>query len=92
MFTEDEIKHITEFKDHLFPVNNICFAPNPQQPYLASCGNDTIVNMFDYEKEALVRSFLGGHTSFVTNVKFSPEGNLLLSTGIDNYLFLWDVR
>ena len=39
---------VHEFKDHFFPVNDVCFAE--KSPWLATCANDTIVNMFDYEK------------------------------------------
>ena len=50
---------VTEFRDHFFPVNDLAFSK--RNPWLASCGNDTIVNMFDIEKGQLARSFLGGH-------------------------------
>ena len=81
---------VHEFKDHFFPVNDVCFAE--KSPWLATCANDTIVNMFDYEKGQLCRSFLGGHTSFVTKCLFNKYENILLSTGTDNFLMAWDVR
>ena len=71
-------------------MNDLAFAS--RSPWLASCGNDTLVNMFDIDHGKLCRSFLGGHTSFVTRVMFNKQENLLLSTGADNYLFFWDVR
>ena len=58
-----------EFKDHFFPVNDVAFAQNA--PWLATCANDTIVNMFDVEKGQLCRSFIGGHTSLVTKCLFN---------------------
>ena len=59
---------------------------------MATCANDTIVNMFDIEKGKLCRSFIGGHTSLVTKCLFNKQENILLSTGADNLLMLWDVR
>jgi WD40 repeat protein len=71
-------------------VNDITFAD--RSPWLASCANDSIVNLFDIEKGKICRSFLGGHTSFVTKCMFNKQENMLLSTGADNYLYFWDVR
>ena len=79
-----------EFKDHFFPVNDVAFAE--RSPWMATCANDTIVNMFDIEKGQLCRSFLGGHTSFVTKCLFNKQENILLSTGADNFLMIWDIR
>jgi WD40 repeat protein len=59
---------------------------------MASASNDTVVNMYDLEKGQLVRSFLGGHQSYVTRCKFTAQENILLSAGADNFLFMWDVR
>jgi WD40 repeat protein len=58
-----------ELKDHFFPVNDIAFTE--RAPWLASCANDTIVNLFDINDGKLCRSFIGGHTSFVTRVIFN---------------------
>jgi hypothetical protein len=32
-------------KDHFFPINDLAFTE--RAPWLASCANDTIVNLFD---------------------------------------------
>ena len=81
---------VTEFRDHFFPVNDLAFAK--RNPWLASCANDTIVNMFDIEAGQICRSFLGGHTSLVTKCIFNHQENMVLSIGADNFLFLWDIR
>jgi len=57
-----EINHgldLYESKDHFFPVNDIDFAE--KQPWMATCANDTLVNMHDLNKGVIVRSFIGGH-------------------------------
>lgn len=79
-----------EFKDHFFPVNDLHFAH--MNPWLATCANDTIVNLFDIEKGQLCRSFIGGHQSLVTKCKINKHENMLLSAGADNHLYIWDIR
>jgi len=79
-----------EFKDHFFPVNDLHFAQI--NPWLATCANDTIVNLFDIEKGQLCRSFIGGHQSFVTKCMINKHENMLLSAGADHQLYIWDIR
>ncbi len=79
-----------EFKDHFFPVNDLHFTQ--RNPWLATCANDTIVNLFDIEKGMLCRSFIGGHSNFVTKCIINKYENILFSTGTDNSLFIWDIR
>lgn len=83
-----QVVHV--FKDHFFPVNDLHFTE--RNPWMATCANDTIVNLFDIEKMQLCRSFIGGHQSFVTKCIINKQENMLLSTGADNTLFLWDIR
>ena len=83
-----EVVH--EFHDHFFPVNDLYFAE--KSPWMATCANDTIVNLFDIEKGQLCRSFIGGHKSFVTKCVINKYENMLLSAGADNFLFIWDIR
>ena len=87
------LESVHEFKDHFFPVNDIQFCPNAHggQAYMASCGDDTLINMYDVERMQLVRNFIG-HQSYVTKIKFNNVTNVLLSCGTDNSLMLWDIR
>ena len=87
-----ELAH--EFKDHFFPVNEVQFCPHSRggiQPYLASCGDDTLINLYDINRQSLARSFIG-HLSYVSHIKFNNVTNVLLSCGTDNSLILWDIR
>ena len=59
---------------------------------MATCANDTLLNLHDLNKGQLVRSFIGGHQSFVTKCKISSKQNLLLSVGADGYLLIHDIR
>ena len=47
--------------------------------------------MYDVNKQALVRSFIG-HTNYASHLKFNNVSNVLLSAGADNTLILWDIR
>ncbi|CDW88520.1 wd40 repeat-containing protein [Stylonychia lemnae] len=92
--SNDKLELVHEFKDHLFPINDINFSTyssSLQNPYLASCSDDTLINMYDLTKQALVRCFIG-HQSYVTKIKFNNVTNVLLSCGTDNKLIMWDIR
>lgn len=78
-----------ESKDHFFPVNDIQFADT--MPWMATCSNDTLLNMHDLNKCQLVRSF-SGHSSFITKCKFNSYQNLLLSVGAEGFLYVFDIR
>ena len=88
--TNNLSQSLFEMKDHFFPVNDIQFTWN--QPWMATCGNDTLLNMHDLNKGQLVRTFMGGHQSFISRCKFNAQENLLLSVGADGYLFIYDIR
>lgn len=93
------------FHDHFYSANNATFAQNKYdlggnalssgvggpQPWLLTCSDDTLIHMYDLEKQMLVRSFIGCKR-FVTHAKFNSNGNLVLSACAENNLTLWDVR
>lgn len=58
---------------------------------MLTCSDDTLIHMYDLEKQMLARSFIG-HQRFVTHVKFNKEANIVLSAGADHTMALWDVR
>lgn len=47
--------------------------------------------MYDINKQCLLRTFIG-HTNYVNNIKFNNITNVLLSSGSDNSIILWDIR
>jgi WD40 repeat protein len=53
-----------DFKYNFFSVNDISFSPNLYQPYMATCSDDTLINLIDVEKGTLIRNFIG-HNSYV---------------------------
>jgi WD40 repeat protein len=58
-------------------------------PYLAAIPQDNDVVLRNVETGDIVRTFKG-HTMPVTGIAFSPDGQMLASTGRDGKLILWD--
>ena len=59
---------------------------------LAATYTWTRIRLWDLETGKEVRKLSGGHTSFVTSVCFSPDGERLLSSGWDGRVLIWDVQ
>jgi len=51
---------------------------------------DYTIKLWDYETLTEMGT-LRGHTRFINNIDFSPDGNFLLSCSSDNTLRIWDI-
>lgn len=84
-----ETKGLTLFRNLpcLMPVRAACFSPNG---YFVACdqGNDIVV--FNFSKNKAVIGF-SGHTSPIVKVKFSDDGNYLMSLDESGYIIIWSV-
>ena len=82
------------FVGHTSDVNVVRFHPNCR--YLATGSSDSTVKMWSVSDGKCVRSLSSGSTksccSVTTALSFSPNGHLLLSSGIDGIIRLWDLR
>lgn len=76
-------------KGHTSGVNCIEFHPDGGKPYIVSGGDDYSIKLWDYHTKSCI-STLEGHTGNVTSLKFHPYYPLLLSTGEDNILIMWN--
>ncbi len=70
------------------PVSAVAFSPDGR--FVASCGSDQAVRVWDLQTKGEVRG-LRGHTDWVTSVAFSPDGRYLLSAGVDRAARLWEL-
>jgi serine/threonine protein kinase/WD40 repeat protein len=68
-----------------------CGAFSPGGSRVATGSDDQVVNLWDPESGALLRSF-PGHLASVQAVAFSPDGTRLLSTAMDGTARVWDVE
>ena len=81
--------------DKPYPFNrNISFDRSGKK--LITGNNNTRLRVFDATPFASQRSIkpsvtLHGHTTFVGNVNYSPDGSRLLSTSPDSGVYIWDI-
>jgi WD40 repeat protein len=66
---------------------NVVFAPDGKS--LASCGNDSVVRLWDAATGKEIRRF-EGHKGSLEGLAFSPDGKMILSAGNDGVARLWD--
>jgi WD40 repeat protein len=57
--------------------------------YLASCGSDKFVKVFELATGQFVKSF-EGHTNHVLDVSWRSDGRFLASSGADNVVKVWN--
>jgi WD40 repeat protein len=65
-------------------------AASPDGKFVASCGADGSVRLWELKTGKQVREF-EGHTDVVHAVAFSPDGRRLLTGGYDRTARVWDV-
>jgi WD40 repeat protein len=58
--------------------------------FIASCGADKFIKLFDVPTGTLVRAF-EGHTHHVLGVAWMSDGKVIASGGADNVIKVWDV-
>jgi len=81
------------YRKHLFrgvpaPVRGVSYSRDGR--YLASCGDDQTVRIWDvYTGETMLRSFRG-HSSAITSVAWSPDGQTIASGDDRGGVQVWD--
>jgi len=76
-------------KAHGGKVNCVAFSSNGK--YLASCGSDRTVRIWETDTGKLV-DVLRGHEDRLLSVDFSPDGKHVVSSGIEHEARIWTPR
>ena len=76
-------------RGHAKEVYAVAFGP---RGILASGSADNTIRLWDVRTGRPLGRPLTGHTDFVYDIAFSPDGRTLASAGYDNRIRLWDVR
>ncbi|MFP4563241.1 MAG: WD40 repeat domain-containing protein, partial [Spirochaetia bacterium] len=72
-------------------VQILSVAADPLRRYYAAGSSDNLIRLFDAETGEPYAA-LDGHTDYVRDVEFSPDGNFLASASDDTTVKIWDVN
>ncbi|XP_066472903.1 DDB1- and CUL4-associated factor 10 [Tiliqua scincoides] len=90
LFDPISSKHIKTLSDaHEDCVNNIRFLDNR---LFATCSDDTTIALWDLRKLDTKVCTLHGHTSWVKNIEYDTNTRLLVTSGFDGNVIIWDTN
>ena len=72
------------------PIPSNSLTKGNEKIIIASGSQDGKIRLWDMETGECLQT-LSGHTNWVTNIAFSPDGKILASCGGDRYIKLWDM-
>ncbi|XP_075416295.1 DDB1- and CUL4-associated factor 10 isoform X2 [Tenrec ecaudatus] len=90
LFDPISSKHIKTLTEaHEDCVNNIRFLDNR---LFATCSDDTTIALWDLRKLNSKVCTLHGHTSWVKNIEYDTNTRLLVTSGFDGNVIIWDTN
>lgn len=88
IYRTSDAQLVREFTDaHSDTIFGVAFSPSGQ--YLASCGADRFMKVFEVATGAHIRTF-EGHTHHVLGVSWRADGRVLATAGADKVVKLWN--
>ena len=84
----EKLTQITEF-NHESWIHDVAFSPVDASLIAGTDGHT--IKLWNLTNTADPQAILSGHVSTVKSTAFSPTGELLVSTGLDNQVIFWDI-
>jgi WD40 repeat protein/serine/threonine protein kinase len=72
-------------------VTEVTFSPDSQTLFVSNLGGNSLVKRWSVEGRRFLAP-LRGHSGFVTQLSFSPEGQRLATASADGTVRLWDLK
>ena len=85
----EKLTPIAEF-NHEDMIHDVAFSPVDVSLVAGTDGNT--IKLWNLANTSEPQTILNGHVTTVKSLAFSPTGELLISTGLDNQVILWDIR
>ena len=67
-----------------------CVSVSPTGRYLATCGNDQLVKVFDLVEDGELVTVQHGHSEAALNIQWSPDEKQIVSVGEDCSICVWN--
>ena len=89
LYRVDPIDVLHTYWDHVGKVYSATFSKNGNR--IASIGEDGLLRYWDtIEDSYLLIESISTHTGIVDNIEYSSDGYSLVTSGVDNKIFVWD--
>ena len=74
VYNYNTLEKVKEFEAHKDYIR--CVAVHPTLPYVLTASDDTVIKLWDWEKDWICTKIFEGHSHYVMQVAFNPKDNL----------------